>query len=166
MAPDFTSFLLDLLYEEWASGMGPVPRRPIIIDRRNTERRSQRDSRGSADLSENNVVGVGATPNTTNEPDGFAYNYAYEGGADVRIRGKDYDEGGHIRGVRGSDGWNELTGHVKGIINRERRHPIEKPGYDGAYTLRIDNVSDLSQRYAETYWLQFDVFFYGKETLP
>jgi len=167
MAPDFTSFLLDVLHSEWGEGDEPLPTNVslsnvVFIDRRNTTRQGQRTRDAKADLSAHNAVGVGAGPTTDNQATGFDFNYRYEGGADVRVRGKAATEGGF---VADADEWSALTDEAKRIINGHRRHPITRPGFGGAYTLMIDNYNDESQNYTENYRADFDVLFRGIENL-
>ena len=167
MAPDFTSFLLDVLYDEWGEGDESLPTNVsksniVFVDRRNTTRMGQRTRDAAADLSAHNAVGVGAGPTTNNEPTGFDFNYRYDGGADVRIRGKAATEGGF---VASTEEWGALVGEARRIINGHRRHPIPAPGFGGAYTLMIDEENDLSQNYQERYRLEMDIMFRGIEDL-
>lgn len=167
MAPDFTSFLLDILHSEWGTGDNSLPTNVsksnvVFIDRRNTTRMGQRERDAAANLSAHNAVGVGAGPTTNNEATGFDFNYRYDGGADVRIRGKAATEGGF---VADASEWSALTGEAARIINSHRRHPIPAPGIGGSYTLMIDNYNDMSQNYSENYRADFDVMFDGIEDL-
>ncbi|WP_273835129.1 hypothetical protein [Halococcus sp. PRR34] len=163
MAPDFTNFLLGILYNEWGTGETSPPSNVVFINRRNTTRMSQNEPDAAANLSAHNAIGVGAGPTTDNEATGFDFDYRYDGGADVRIRGKLASEGGHIAD---DEEWSALCGEARRIINSHRRHPITRPGIGGAYTLMIRNENDLSQNYQEQYHLNFDVMFDGIEVLP
>lgn len=167
MAPDFTSFTLDILHGEWGNGDNTLPANVsksnvVFIDRRNTTRRGQRERDAAANLSAHNAIGVGAGPGTDNEATGFDFNYRYDGGADVRIRGKAATEGGF---VADTDEWGALVGEARRIINGHRRNPITQPDLGGAYTLTINDENDLSQNYQEEYRLEMDVMFRGIEEL-
>lgn len=164
-APDFTQFVLETLHNDWGQGPEPAPPKPIIIDRRDTSRMGQREPNRKADLTVNNAIGVGAAPNTDNQPTGFGFNYTFEGGADVRVEGRPTTESGHITPRSGD--WSALTGEAQRCINAKRRWPIpNESGDGGAYTAYITNISDESQQWQDHYRMNFDVLFRGREMLP
>ena len=161
MAPDFTTYVLETLYDDWDASNAP---KPIIIDRRDTSRMGAREPDREADLTENNAVSVGAAPTTNNTASTFDFQYKYEGGADVHVNALDWSEGGH---VDGAGEWSALVGEVRRCLNAQRRWPIpDDAGGAGAYTLMLDNENDDSQNWQDYWRWQADALFTGREALP
>ena len=161
MAPDFTTFCLDILYSDWDTANAP---KPIIIDRRNTSRMGAREPDREADLTVNNAVSVGASPTTTNTPSSMDFQYKYKAGADLHVHALDSSEGGHTASIRE---WEALKSEARRCINAQRRWPMPSDeGGAGGYTAYIDNENDDSQNWQDHYRYQSDVFLVGREALP
>lgn len=139
---------------------------PTIIDKDNGESQEWGGREVHYDLSKNNAVIVGSSPDRTQTAIGTGYKYDYEDGVSIRVAAMPaakVDYGGGV-GVVGKLEFRALYQEVRRILHTEKTFPAFSTDTDDL-DLHIPDESNLSGAYGDLYEYDITVLVRGYEDL-
>jgi hypothetical protein len=151
--------VLTWLDSNWSSTNAP---KPVLIDRDDAESASFAGRRVAYDLTDDNVISVGASPDRLTQPVGTEYDHRVEDGANLRIEAAHADEYGE---VTGADEFQSIVDEARRAILTERTSQPTAGGTD-YHTVLVDGGRNRAPSAKDYYRYDFDVLFVGYEDLP
>jgi len=174
---DLIHWTLETLAANWIDDNADFP---VLIHKDDSQRYERSETGGTAvgdsigvnegeisnnfDLSKDNAITVGSSPDRLTSPIGTEYDLDVEDGVSVLVEGVHESEWGHV-----ADGqqFRALVDEVQRALLVDRNWPLRNVNGDEHYhTLRIENETNRSSENKDYYATQFDVLFDGYEELP
>lgn len=163
----FVELVLDWLEAGWNESNYPGDYNsqvPAFVDKDDGTSNSYEGREVAYDLSQNNAIIVGSTPDRTQEPIGTEFDYRFDDGASIRVVGVHTNEWGHISG---SDEFRALYREARRVLHNERVWPDRNAAGDQhSHSMRIPDETNLSGNYADFYEYDITAMFSGYEELP